>query len=1715
MVKKTRTPLLIMIAIISLLSCISIAFATWIITGSILIKPDDDSQKVIIKYLDGQEGDYDGNILLPSDTALGLVDGDLTYYYKISGSSDDYVLVNEELKQGPIDADNYLIKVDYKVSDTLTESYDGIEFVINKATIDVSGLSMDDASKVYNRSEQIIEVSGTLPKGISSVSYTGGITNVGSSTITAKFTLESTKNYNPVSDMTAVLTITPKDISSAVVSFTGYSNNSFNYTGSEIGDINSKLSVVLDGYALIKGTEYICEFSELVAIGSYSETITGTGNYTGTVTVNYDIVQRSMKLIVEEDNNTGNQQRFTYDGTVKYPSYIVKDENDNIITDATITYSENPVNSALYNLTITASKEGYESGSKNIQFYIEQATITLSWSNTTFTYDKTSHYPTVSHSETVASDNVSISVSGGQVNAGTYTATAVLSQSYQNYVLDSNSSCAFTIAPRTITLASGLYNLDYSSSVRTWSQIISPIASKLTFNNVISGDTLNQTVLGMHNGVYAYGEVSVTGLDTSMTNVVGSTYQATVSISNNNYVLNGNKIVLKYKTALINGIYYTIEDAFSQSGTISFAGDATSASTYVATCFTKLTAAQGNPYNNKVTYDLSGSRKLLVPFEASTTNYNSSDTSSGSGGNVYSALIIPSGITINVNSGSSLVTGAKIGYRQAATQDAVTNARNRGVLINNGTIICNSGGNIYSYGFIKGSGTLTLKNGAVATDCMAVYDFSGGTAASSMRNDVLPMTNWTMHNISCETTIYSGATYNAFAHFVISSSVVDSTVSVIAPGTNQSANSIFIPTEISDSNYIVKKTSKAANWSETSAGAVALTSITGSNQITGQKDVFEIYGNYKDATLKITIRVIISISLTTKKNGSIPCPMSYCDVIVKDGSHLNISSSDYAFLPGTKIEIEKGATVDIGTNVHLSMMKMSDFTEGYFYKYCVDKTDAKCIVNGTLNINGGYIGGEISSTEEGAVLNLGSASGVSTKLNVYYQTSDPYYKSYTPNATGTIDSVADSALTKAVYVSATTDNTNYFWTAAENVKTFKLNFYDSDGTTLLKTLNISVVNADTYDVTGSEFTPSKMHYKFVKWLNMDGSAFSGATLDSVTDSINLKASWDETTYTVLYNAGYGRDSLGNVNYLFEEDGVVYDNKLESFTISSLVNNGGVIPITTTASYEGKRFYGWFVGLDNSVGIIIDSLTVEQLEYIVANSGLGNSIPLYCEFSDNPIYNVVLDDTVNNVIAKSFYIESNSTILDSGFNIPEFSTIDFDDDPGYELYFNGFYVDANNNYTRDNDEVVYSIDELEQLTITSNMTFYVFWDDKCVVEYKDNIGDGDNNDSETLYIKPGADLILKQAQSPKVVTGTSYDTEYTFTGWNYNGDSVNASQTVNITSDTELVAEYSTLYIYELTIKPDDSTVSFNFNGVDKTVTSDTTISYKSETNDVSFDISFTITPNDGEVDKITATIAGEVSELSKSNPSIKFNAHSTIAVTISSGCIAAGTLITLADGTMKPVEKLTINDLLLVFNHETGAYEAANIIFIDDDGWNYYNVLNLLFSNNYSIKVIYEHGFFDLDLGKYVYITLDNYHEFIGHRFAVTDVVDGEYIEKVVTLENAYIQEEYTGCYSPVTVYHLNYFTNGLLSMPGGITGLFNMFEFNEDMVIDKELMEQDIEKYGLYTYEDFEEYIPYEIYSLFPAPYLKVSVEKGIVTFEEIIGYIDRYLQKMLDSQN
>lgn len=101
---------------------------------------------------------------------------------------------------------------------------------------------------------------------------------------------------------------------------------------------------------------------------------------------------------------------------------------------------------------------------------------------------------------------------------------------------------------------------------------------------------------------------------------------------------------------------------------------------------------------------------------------------------------------------------------------------------------------------------------------------------------------------------------------------------------------------------------------------------------------------------------------------------------------------------------------------------------------------------------------------------------------------------------------------------------------------------------------------------------------------------------------------------------------------------------------------------------------------------------------------------------------------------------------------------------------------------------------------------------------------------------------------------------------------------------------------------------------------------------------------------------------------------------VTGGCVAAGTLITLADGTQKAVEELTGDEMLLVWNLETGTFDVAPILFIDSDPARMYRVINLTFSDGTTVKTIYEHGFWDCTLNEYVYLDKDA-AQYIGHWF--------------------------------------------------------------------------------------------------------------------------------------
>lgn len=231
--------------------------------------------------------------------------------------------------------------------------------------------------------------------------------------------------------------------------------------------------------------------------------------------------------------------------------------------------------------------------------------------------------------------------------------------------------------------------------------------------------------------------------------------------------------------------------------------------------------------------------------------------------------------------------------------------------------------------------------------------------------------------------------------------------------------------------------------------------------------------------------------------------------------------------------------------------------------------------------------------------------------------------------------------------------------------------------------------------------------------------------------------------------------------------------------------------------------------------------------------------------------------------------------------------------------------------------------------------------------------------------------------------------------------------------------------------------------------------------------------------------------------------------TASDNCVSAGTLITLSDGSQKPVEQLTDDDMLLVWNMNTGTFDTAPVLFVDSEPIKNYEVINLYFSDGTNVKVITEHAFWDYDLNKYVYLRKDA-AKYIGHWFNKLSI-DGSdgYGNVRIQLTNVVVQEEQTSAWSPVTYGHLCYYVNGMLSMPGGISGLINIFDVDaQTLQYDIVAMQNDIATYGLYTYEEFTEIVPVteDIFNAFNGQYLKVSIGKGLITIEMIQELVARY---------
>lgn len=833
----------------------------------------------------------------------------------------------------------------------------------------------------------------------------------------------------------------------------------------------------------------------------------------------------------------------------------------------------------------------------------------------------------------------------------------------------------------------------------------------------------------------------------------GSTYKVDkVTLNNKNFNLTKTEVYLKYKTAKVGDKFYTIEDALAQSGTITLCGDASNDSSYVITAFSKLSLSAGNgdkfkDYKSDYKYTLSG-KKLIASFNDSTKEEDV-NSSYDKAGNVFSALVISKGVTITLSStqssSASIVAAAEVGFSYSI---CTTLAKNHGVIMNNGNIVVNSGCSITAYGYIKGNGLIQMNSGATALDALTIYDWPGGDAAKDMYKTAFPTNAYTVHNISCPTKVFSGAICKARVYLNAVNGTIELNETIVIIGTQNNKGMFNADSNSSASDYILKSVITNQKDIETAKDInsnIALSNqrATGTVTTLNHRDNIEIYGKYSDAPTEIS-KTVLFITIALKTSTSIPLPVGFMDITVKNKSTLTLNSSDYLILPGAKLTVDNGGKLTLGNNVDLvalpyaSAPTTGNYRYTRFYTANTDgngKKDGKLIVNGTLSGSGYSLGGNISTEQAGATLNIVNASGSYVTMQ---GSSKPYYETGTVNAFGDImtsqSSYAQRNLSTGTYYSTKIDS-DYVWYKNSATITYHTNGGTLNGTSEDTTQNITLPSGGYISSNLPE--PTRPYYEFNGWY-YDSALTQKAT--AIFASCDLYAKWSEKEYTIIFNIPDGFGKFDPIKLYGEH---TYN-----------------LPTLDTVTKDGQTYYfdNWYLYADYS-GTAIKQVSAE-------NANEQNIINVYAFYSSGT-YTVKYNENPENLkFANNLKVDKpENQTFDKGKAVPQSelkSLNSYNENTSFDYYFAGWYLST------DSSTIITSLPS----TINGDITLCAKWLKKAqlkielpVFENGNRTGNTTIYDTHKYFYKQKTDPIGIKNLLTYIGAGYTVPENYKFIGFN--------------------------------------------------------------------------------------------------------------------------------------------------------------------------------------------------------------------------------------------------------------------------------------------------------------------------------------------------------------
>ena len=350
-------------------------------------------------------------------------------------------------------------------------------------------------------------------------------------------------------------------------------------------------------------------------------------------------------------------------------------------------------------------------------------------------------------------------------------------------------------------------------------------------------------------------------------------------------------------------------------------------------------------------YNIPSGVTLLVPYDSANTVITNNmadyvedawggtpDDSGHPARTLYRQLTLPAGASITVASGGSINVGSKASCQmvgQVGPYGAITMGDNSNITLEDKSFL-------YAWGYINGSGTVTVKKGGTVYECYSVMDYpndagkalnvygGGGSGIGDAAYNVnggqaFPMRAYTMRNVEVPMTYHSGATGYGFYHiYGMYAGKIGGYLAFI--GADQ--NSVF---QLAEGAHVVKS-------------------------YKDQKQSIKIVGNASLNSMAITVKFLTDIRLDSAKTSGIPMASGF-DIEFSGGT-LTLNEN-VIMCEGCSMVIAEKAVVDAnGYNIYILDSQDDPGTQSakdiYGKPYTVVDTDAKLDINGVLKASGGF-----------------------------------------------------------------------------------------------------------------------------------------------------------------------------------------------------------------------------------------------------------------------------------------------------------------------------------------------------------------------------------------------------------------------------------------------------------------------------------------------------------------------------------------------------------------------------------------------------------------------------------------------------------------------------------------------------------------------------------------------------------------------------------------